>query len=187
MLDIIDETLEVIQRGGVILYPTDTIWGLGCDPFDQEAIDKILQLKNRESEKAFILLVNSVDMLKEYIVRLHPRVETLLSYHKRPLTIVYDNPTNLPTSIIAKDGTIGIRITTDPFCKHFIDRLGKPLISTSANVSGQPFPPNFNAISAEIIEGVDYVVNLRQDDEKELEPSVIASVNAQGELEFLRS
>ena len=186
MLDIIDEALEVIQRGGVILYPTDTIWGLGCDPFNQKAIDRVLHLKNREPEKAFILLVNSVEMLKKYLVRLHPRVETLLSYHKRPLTVVYDNPANLPESIIASDGTIGIRITTDPFCKHFIDRLEKPLISTSANVSGQPFPPNFNGISADIIEGVDYVVNLRQDDDKAVEPSVVASVNTHGELEFLR-
>ncbi len=187
MLDIIDESLEVVQSGGVILYPTDTIWGIGCDPFDQKAVDKILQLKNREADKAFILLVNSVDMLKEYLVRLHPRVETLLSYHKRPLTIVYDNPTNLPESLIAQDGTIGIRVTTDAFCRHFIDRLGKPLISTSANVSGQPYPANYDAISAQIIEGVDYVVNLRQSDDKEVQPSVLASVNAQGELEFLRS
>jgi len=187
MLDIIDETLEVIQKGGVILYPTDTIWGLGCDPFDQAAVERILQLKKRAPEKPFILLVNSIDMLKQYIERLHPRVETLLSYHKRPLTIVYDNPMNLPSSIISDDGTIGIRITTDPFCKHFIDRLGKPLISTSANINGQPCPPNFNAISADIIKGVDYVVNLRQDDDQELQPSVVASINANGELEFLRT
>jgi len=168
MLDIIDEALEVVQKGGIILYPTDTIWGLGCDPFDQTAVDKILKLKNREPEKAFILLVSSVDMLKKYVLRLHPRIETLLSYHKRPLTIVYDNPVNLPESIIAKDGTIGIRVTTDSFCRHFIDKLGKPLVSTSANVSGQPFPPNFSAISTEIKEGVDHVVNLRQAEERSL-------------------
>jgi len=187
MLDIIDNALDVVRKGGVILYPTDTIWGLGCDPFNQDAIDQLLKLKNRSPEKAFILLVDSIEMLKSYLDRLHPRVQTLLSYHKRPLTIVYDNPVNLPESIIASDGTIAIRITTDPFCKHLIHQFGKPLVSTSANVSGQPFPPNFNAISAEIIKGVDHIVNLRQDDEKEIEPSVIASVNAQGELEFLRT
>jgi len=187
MLDILEEALEVVENGGVILYPTDTIWGLGCDPFDTDAVKKIFDLKNRDAEKAFILLVNSVDMLKQYIERLHPRIETLLAYHTRPLSIIYDNPKNLPESIIAQDGTIGIRVTQDPFCKHFIDRLEKPLVSTSANISGQPFPPNFNAISSEIIKGVDYVVGLRQDEEKEIQPSVVASINKQGELEFLRN
>lgn len=186
MLDILEDALEVVENGGVILYPTDTIWGLGCDPFDQKAIEKIFNLKQRAPEKAFILLVNSTDMLKNYIERLHPRIETLLAYHNRPLSIIYDNPVNLPASIIAEDGTIGIRVTQDPFCKHFIDRLGKPLVSTSANISGQPFPPNFNAISSEIIQGVDYVVGLRQEEEKEIQPSVVASINKAGELEFLR-
>ena len=187
MLDILEEALEVVENGGVILYPTDTIWGLGCDPFDTDAVKKIFDLKNRDSEKAFILLVNSVDMLKQYVAKLHPRIETLLAYHTRPLSIIYDNPINLPESIIAKDGTIGIRVTQDSFCKHFIDRLGKPLVSTSANISGQPFPPNFSAISSEIIEGVDYVVALRQNEDKEVQPSVVASINKQGELEFLRN
>lgn len=186
MLDILDEALEVVEKGGVILYPTDTIWGLGCDPFDEQAVKKIFTLKNRDAEKAFILLVNSVDMLKTYLERLHPRIETLLAYHERPLSIIYDNPINLPESIIAKDGTIGIRVTKDPFCCHLIDKLGKPLVSTSANISGQPFPANFNAISSEIIEGVDYVVGIRQNEEKEIQPSVVASINKNGELEFLR-
>ena len=179
--------MDVINRGGILLYPTDTIWGLGCDPFNKDAVERVLQLKNREAEKAFILLVDSVEMLKKYVERLHPRVETLLFYHTRPLTIIYDNPIDLPKGIIASDGSIAIRVTTDPFCKHLIHQFGKPIISTSANVSGEPYPPNFGAISTDIIKGVDYVVGIRQAEEKEVQPSVIATVNANGELEFIRS
>ncbi|MBT8219561.1 MAG: threonylcarbamoyl-AMP synthase [Bacteroidia bacterium] len=187
MVDIIEKAVDVINRGGILLYPTDTIWGLGCDPFNSKAIEKVLQLKKRDADKAFILLVDSIDMLKKYIDRLHPRVETLLFYNTRPLTIIYDNPVHLPEEIISSDGSIAIRVTTDPFCKHLIHHFGKPIISTSANVSGEPYPPNFSAISSEIISGVDYVVNIRQTEEKEVQPSVIATVNSKGELEFIRS
>lgn len=187
MVDIIDKAIEVINQGGIILYPTDTIWGLGCDPFNSAAIERVLRLKNRDADKAFILLVDSLEMLKKYLENLHPRVETLLSYHTRPLTIIYDNPKNLPEEIIAKDGSIGIRISIDPFCRHLIHKFGKPIISTSANVSGEPYPPNFGAIKSEIIQGVDYVVNIRQTEDKEVLPSIIASVDANGELEFIRT
>ncbi len=185
-----DDNLEnissLLEQGGVILYPTDTIWGLGCDATNIEAIEKITQIKGRAPEKGFVVLVDSLEMLKNYVNYIHPKIETLLSYHKRPLTVIYPDPKNLPTKVYALDGSVGIRITRDDFCKELIWSTGKPLISTSANISGEPFPANFGEISSDIIRLVDYVVKYRQNDHTLHEPSVIVKMSGKKELEFLR-
>ena len=175
-----------MKNGGLILYPTDTIWGIGCDVNNVPAIKKVYQLKQRDLQKNFVLLVSSLEMLQQYVRHVHPRISTLLSYHRRPLTVVFDGARNLPEELIAEDGSIAIRIVQDEFCRELIEAYGCPIIATSANISEQPFPANFGEISSEIITGVDYVVRHRQHEKTLGEPSVIVRVEEDGELVFLR-
>ena len=184
--DDIEEIKAILENNGIILYPTDTIWGLGCDATKQEAVEKINALKGRPADKSYVLLVNSVEMLKEYVPKVHPRLETLLSFHVRPLTIIYDKVKNLPDWLLADNGSVAIRVTQDPFCQFLIEQVGKPIVSTSANKSGEPFPPTFGAVSSDILQGVDYVVKHRQDDRTPSEPSVIAKLTKKAELDFIR-
>ena len=183
---IIDKTAAIIREGKVILYPTDTIWGLGCDARNEKAVQKIYTLKGRRPEKAFLVLVNSIEMLKQYVVDIHPRVETLLVYHNRPLTLIYNKAKNLPNVSISEDGSIGIRISQDPFCKELISKCGGPIISTSANISEEPAPRFYREISEKIRSQVDHIVNYRQDDEVERQASVIATFDLEGEIVILR-
>lgn len=176
-----------LENGGIILYPTDTIWGIGCDATNAEAVEKVYALKQRDRSKPFILLVSSIDMLRKYVERVHPRVETLLVYHERPLTIIYDQPVNLPRNVLAPDGSIGIRIVKDEYCRQLIERFGRPIVSTSANISDEPFPSHFGEISSAVIIGVDHVVKHRQMDKEMGEPSVVARISDGAELEFLRT
>lgn len=185
--DNINEITDTLSRGGVILYPTDTIWGIGCDATNPEAVEKVFQVKNRPQNKSFILLVDSLDMLKQYVNEVHPRVDTLLHYHVRPLTVIYDQARNLPQNVIAADGSIGIRIAQDDFCKKLIGAFGKPIVSTSANLSSEPSPKCFGGVSSEIIQGVDYVVRHRQFDKEPGAPSVLIKVSEEGEIAFLRT
>ena len=183
--DNIDEIVDLLQRGKTILYPTDTIWGIGCDATNKEAIEKIYDIKKRDKSKPLIVLVSDIDMLKRYVPRLHPRIETLLVYHKRPLTLLHKNPTGLP-SILLKKKKAAIRIVKEPFIAAVIRRFGKPVTSTSANIAGEDFPKTFSDISPAIIDAVDYVFKYRQDDTSQYEPSVIATYNSRGILKFLR-
>ncbi|MBL7818630.1 MAG: threonylcarbamoyl-AMP synthase [Saprospiraceae bacterium] len=181
------EILNVLRHGGVILYPTDTIWGLGCDATNAEAVDKISTIKERTPDKGYVLLVDSVEMLKKHVGIVHPRVETLLSYHVRPLTIIYDEAFGVASNVLAPDGSVGIRVTQDPFCRELIAQFGKPIVSTSANRSGAPFPAHFGEISSDVLEKVDLVVKYKQDVKERGEPSVIARFNREyEELDFLR-
>lgn len=182
-----NEIAAILSEGKTILYPTDTIWGLGCDATNESAVKNIYQLKKRQKDKPFLILVDSVDMLKNYIDQLHPRIETLLFYHKRPLTLIHKNAKNLPKISIAEDGSVGIRITQDEFCQSLIKTFGKPIVSTSANISDSPAPSFYNEVSAEIVSKVDYVVPIKQDLNEVREPSVIASYDEMGELMILRS
>jgi L-threonylcarbamoyladenylate synthase len=187
--DDISEIVSLLEEGKIILYPTDTIWGIGCDATNEEAIEKISALKRRKPDKSYVMLVDSIEMLKLYAPKVHPRIETLLTFHDRPLTVVYDRfsgVTGLPPAARAADGSAAIRVAKDPFCQKLIAAFGKPLISTSANISGAPFPAHFGEISSEILAEVDYVVKFRQDDKEPREPSVIAKVDRRGELDFLR-
>lgn len=185
MEDNFQNILNILAEGKVILYPTDTIWGLGCDINCLEAIYKIYKIKKRPLEKPFIVLVSDIEMLKEYIVDIHPRVETLLLYHTRPLTIIYKKAKNVP-DILTMKGSIAIRIVKDPVIANLIKEYGKPLVSTSANISDEPFPSDFKTISPKIKKEVDYIFKYKQNDTSPVPPSVIATFNKKGKLKFLR-
>lgn len=184
--DDISEIAATLSRGGLILYPTDTIWGIGCDATNEAAIERVSALKQRSPEKGYVLLVSSIAMLKQYAKHINPRVETLLAHHTRPLTVVYPHVQGLPAAALAPDGSAAIRVAQDEFCQKLIEKLGRPIISTSANVSGQPFPAHFGEVTSDVISGVDYVVKYRQEDKTPREPSVIAIADEEGELSFLR-
>lgn len=184
--DNLEKINSTLEEGGLILYPTDTIWGIGCNATNPEAVQKIFDLKKRPNDKPFVLLVDSIEMLKEYVEHIHPRIETLLLHHVKPLTMIYEQAKNLPPISHSKNGSVAIRVVMDSFCKVIIGQFGKPLVATSANVSDFPFPANFGGISSDIFTGVDYVVKWKQSEKKLNEPSVIAKLNDKNELEFLR-
>ncbi len=184
--DDISEIVRILLDEGIICYPTDTVWGIGCDATNEVAIARVTNLKGRTPDKGYIILVDSIEMLKQFAPKIHPRLETLLAYHTRPLTVIYDRTVGLPAAVKAPDGSVGIRVVQDEFCKALIAALGRPLLSTSANKSGQPFPPTFGAISSDILMNVDYVVKHRQDDKEPHEPSSIARLDRHQELDFIR-
>jgi L-threonylcarbamoyladenylate synthase len=154
---------EVIKNGGIILYPTDTVWGIGCDATNPEAVSKIYALKKREETKSMIVLMNSDRMLYNVFKEVPDVAFQIMDLSERPTTMILDNPRNVAPNLIAADKTLGIRITTEPFCFKLMDRMKKPLVSTSANISGLPTPNSFKQIDRHILEGVDYVVNLYHD------------------------
>jgi len=158
-------TKTFLQEDKIILYPTDTVWGIGCDATSEDAVKKIYELKNRVESKSLIMLVDSIEMLKKYIPDIPSEVLKVLKEATKPTTIIYSNPTGLAINAIAKEeNTVAIRIPEDDFCKQLIKELGKPIVSTSANVSGRPTPMSFSEIEKPILEGVDYIVNLRQEE-----------------------
>ena len=181
------KAVEALRRGLVILYPTDSIWGLGCDIENRSAVERIYEIKERDKSQPFVLLVSSIEMLKKYVAKIHPRIETLLVYHTLPLTIIYDKPKNLPDYLLSDQGTVAIRVCDEPFCQSVIEKFGKPIVSTSANKSGIAFPVNFKSIEKYILQESDHIVNYRQEEETENVPSILARYNHKGELEFLRN
>ena len=181
-----EEILNVLRHGNTILFPTDTIWGIGCDATNPQAVEKINAIKGRPSDKGYVLLVDSLEMLKKHVLHVHPRIETLLGYHNRPLTIIYDDGLGLAENVLAKDGSVGIRIVKDAFCRELINQFGKPIVATSANVSGLSFPTHYGEISSDVLEKVDFVVKFRQDSKERGEPSIIARLNEFEELDFIR-
>lgn len=182
----INKIVAKLEEGQSILYPTDTIWGLGCDATNQEAVEKIFSIKERKPEKPFLLLVDSIEMLRNYVDEIPPRIETLLSVHKKPLTLLYPKAKNLPSVSIANDNSVGIRICHFQFTKRVIREFGKPLISTSANIAGQPSPSFFHEIQNQVRERVDYIVPFYQEDNTPKTPSVIAKIINNGKLHFIR-
>lgn len=181
----ITETLTVLKRGGLILYPTDTVWGIGCDATNAEAIDRIYKLKQREESKTMICLVNDFKLLNQYVENIPEVAYDILKYAVNPTSIIYDNPIRVATNIIASDDTLAIRVTKDEFCKRLIKKLGRPIVSTSANISGQPTPTNFKEIAPAILEGVDYVVNLHRN-KKTAKPSTIIRLKNDGQVKVIR-
>lgn len=177
--------VNAILNQKVILYPTDTIWGLGGHGLSEEVYERIYEIKQRPKTKSFILLVNSIDMLRAYVTHIHPRIENLLEVYEKPLTIIYPNHQNLPKNIFDKP-TVAIRICSDPFCNEIIKRIGVPLISTSANLSGEASPSNYADISDMIKNNVDHIVNYRQTDKTKKTSSDIVKYDDDGVLEFLR-
>ncbi len=184
--DNLETITTTLENSGLILYPTDTIWGIGCDATNGDAVQRIFDLKRRPYDKPFVLLVNSIEMLKNYVEHVHPRIETLLMHHLQPLTMIYDRAKNLPPISHDKSGSVAIRVVQDSFCKELIGQFGKPLIASSANISDKPFPANFGGISSDVITGVDYVVKWKQGEKKLSQPSVIAKFSEKEELIFLR-
>ncbi len=184
--DNLENIKAVLENGGLILYPTDTIWGIGCDATNSQAVEKVYDLKQRDRNKSFIILVDSIEMMKEYVEHIHPRIDTLLLHHTRPLTIIFDQARNLPENLVANDGSIGVRLVQDDFCRELIQTYGKPLVATSANISNEPFPGNFGEVSSAVIEKVDYVFKQRRYEKENKEPSVIVKAQNDGELIFIR-
>lgn len=184
--DDFDNVATVLADDGIILYPTDTTWCLGCDATNPVAIERIYNLKQQDRSDPFVVLVDSIEMLKDYVEALHPRLETLMMYHTRPMTVMYDIAKNLPESVVEENGNVAIRVAMDPFCQQLIRNFGKPLIATSANIIDQPFPSIFGEISSELIQGVDYVARHRRNDKTPKELSVIVKYDGKGELVFLR-
>lgn len=180
------KVVEIIEEGKIILYPTDTIWGIGCDATNANAIKRIYELKRREEKKSLIILVNDVEMIKDYVNHPSEKLLLYLSQQNRPTTCIFQNAVHLPGILVNEDGTIAIRIVNDPFCKMLIAKLNKPLVSTSANISGETFPANFLAVSDDIKNGVDYIVQHRQDDLSKSDPSSIIKLSESGEIEKIR-
>ena len=179
--------LEVLRRGGIILYPTDTIWGLGCDATHPEAVKKIFNLKKRLSTKSMIVLVADARDVNRYTSSAEPYIAEYLEKTTGPTTVIYEGALGLADNLIGPDGTIAIRIVQKDFCMHLIKRFRKPIVSTSANFSGEEPPKNFAGISAEIKKGVDYIVKYHQQDETESRASMLLRFNKNGEPVILRS
>ena len=159
----IQNALNILKQGGVILYPTDTVWGIGCDASNAEAVKKIFKIKQREDSKALICLVADDRMLKKYVKKIPEAAYSIFDVPEQPITIIYDEPQNLAENLIAEDNTIAIRIPDHEFCFQLLRRFNGAIVSTSANISGQPTPRSFKEISEEILKGVDYIVNLHHE------------------------
>lgn len=182
----IKNALKVLRAGGVILYPTDTVWGLGCDATNAEAVRKIYEIKKRSDAKSMIVLVNSAAMLTRYVDNPPEVALQIAEWSEKPLTVVYDKGRSLAEGVASSDGSVGVRICSEPFCDALIDALRKPLISTSANISGEAAPAIFDEISEEIVSAVDYVCLYRQDDRSKASPSSVIKVSANGTVKILR-
>ncbi|MDH6312021.1 L-threonylcarbamoyladenylate synthase [Parabacteroides sp. PFB2-10] len=186
MTEDIKKACEVMQAGGLILYPTDTIWGIGCDATNDEAVQKVYELKRRMDQKAMLVLLDNPVKLETYVTEVPDVAWQLIDVADKPLTIIYSNARNLSPKLLAEDGSLGIRITGEEFSRRLCERFRKPLVSTSANVSGEKSPANFSEISEIIKNGVDYIVGYRQDDLRQAQPSNIIKLGAGGEVKIIR-
>jgi len=176
---------EVIQNGGIILYPTDTVWGIGCDATNEEAVKKIYALKQREESKSMIVLMNGEKMMYNVFKDIPETAWQILDLSEKPTTLILDNPRNVAPNIIAEDKTLGVRIVKEPFCFKLMERMKRPLVSTSANISGMFTPNSFKEISPEIIKGVDYVVNLHHE-KTGSKPSTIIKLSLDNQVKIIR-
>ena len=182
----IKESLVVLKKGGIILYPTDTIWGLGCDATNPSAVDKIFRIKSRNESKSLLVLVDGIQMLERYVNDIPEIAYELIDVSDGPLTLIYPSGKNLAPGICNEDGSVGIRVCHDEFCSELINRFRKPIVSTSANLSGKPSPENFGDIENPVIEAVDFVVNYRQDDRQKFNPSPVIKLEKNGTIQIIR-
>ncbi len=182
----IDRCLAELDKGGLILYPTDTVWGIGCDATNAAAIAKIYALKKRVDGKSMIILLDDEKDIAKYVSQPDPKIFDYIKGVHKPTTFIYEGGINLAKNMIQDDGSIAIRITSDPFCKRLVSRFGKPIVSTSANISGYPAPAFFEDIDVDIKNGVDYIVQHRRDDSSEAIPSSIIKLEANGTLTIIR-
>ncbi len=179
------KALEIVKEGGIILYPTDTVWGIGCDATNTEAVAKIYKLKQRAETQSMIVLMNGEKMMYNVFKEIPEVAWQIMDLSENPTTLILDNPRNVAPNLIATDKTLGIRVVKEPFCFKLLERMKKPLVSTSANISGQPTPKSFKEISPEIIKGVDYVVNLHRD-KTGGKPSTIIKLTNDSQVKVIR-
>jgi L-threonylcarbamoyladenylate synthase len=182
----INKAIEVLKKGGIILYPTDTIWGLGCDAVNTAAVDRIYRIKKREDLKSMLVLMENPALLERYVDDVPEIAWDLVDISTTPLTVIYPKAKNLASNLIDKDGSIGIRFTKEKFTSQLLQRFRRPVVSTSANISGEKPPANFNEISEEIKNKVDYIVKYRQDDLISSKPSGIIKLYSDGHIDIIR-
>lgn len=182
----IKRAIEVLRQGGIILYPTDTIWGLGCDATNEQAVRRIFEIKNRADSKSMICLVDSDARLQRYVRNVPDVAWDILAYATKPTTLVLDNAVNIASNLMAEDGSIGLRITNEKFSHELCYRFQKPIVSTSANISGEPSPQNYRDIADTIIQSADYVCWSRRQEHKPHEPSCIIKLKSDGEVKIIR-
>ncbi|MEN9696749.1 MAG: hypothetical protein RLZ56_170 [Bacteroidota bacterium] len=182
----LQSSLTVLNKGGLILYPTDTVWGIGCDATNPIAVQRIFELKKRVDSKAMIVLVENENSLLKYITMNEVKVFDYIKGIHKPITVIYPHAKNLAHNIVASDGSVAIRICKDAFCQSLLKSFHKPIVSTSANISTYPTPLCFSDISLDILEGVDYIVNHRQDETELQQPSSIVKWEANGALTIIR-
>ncbi|MDL2247199.1 threonylcarbamoyl-AMP synthase [Bacteroides sp. OttesenSCG-928-J23] len=186
MIEEIKKACQVMYEGGVILYPTDTIWGLGCDATNPDAVKRVYQIKQRMDSKAMLVLVDSAVKVDFYVEEVPDVAWDLIELSDKPLTIIYSGARNLATNLLGEDGSVGIRVTTESFSKQLCQRFRKAIVSTSANISGQPSPANFSEITEEVKSAVDYIVSYRQEDMSRPKPSGIIKLGKGGVIKILR-
>ena len=175
-----------LDNGRTILYPTDTIWGIGCDATDENAVQRIYEIKQRSDRKSMLVLMDGISMLAKYLEQVPEKAQEIIETSRRPTTIIYPGALNLADNLVAEDGSIGVRITHDPFCRLLLNETGKPIVSTSANISGESPPRSFSEIDSRIVEAVDHVVNHRQDESASSAPSTIIRIDEKGDITVLR-
>ncbi len=185
MTEEINKAISVLQNGGLILYPTDTVWGIGCDATNEEAVRKVYELKQREDSKALICLVANDVMLERHVKEVPEVAYDIMDLSTKPTTIVYDDPKGIAKNLIAEDNTLAIRVASDKLCQYLINKFKKPIVSTSANISGQSTPKQFSEIDNPILKGVDYIVNL-QHEKIAHTPSAIIKLSADGIVKVIR-
>lgn len=185
MIEEINNCITKLKQGELILYPTDTIWGIGCDATNPDAVKKVYELKKRSDSKALICLVANQAMLERHVKHVPDVAYDIMDLATKPTTIIFDDPIGIAPNLVAEDQTVGIRVASDKFCQYLINKFGKPIVSTSANISGFPSPKHFTEISEEILKGVDYVVNL-PDENKSPSPSSIIKLSGDGQVKVIR-
>lgn len=178
--------VEVLRKGGVILYPTDTVWGIGCDATNPDAVKRVYDIKKRADSKAMLVLVDNADRICRYVGKVPAVAWDVIELADKPITIIYDGARNLASNLVAEDGSIGIRVTSELFSKELCYRFQKAIVSTSANISGEPTPRYFAEISQEIIEAVDYVVNYKQLQKGSPKSSSIIKLSENGAVTIIR-
>lgn len=186
MTEDIKKACQVMMEGGVILYPTDTIWGIGCDATNEEAVKRVYEIKQRSDSKAMLVLIDSPAKLNYYVKDVPSVAWDLIDVADKPLTIIYSGARNLAPNLLAEDGSVGIRVTGEEFSKRLCQQFRKAIVSTSANVSGQPSPQNFSEISEEIKAAVDYIVDYRREETTQAKPSSIIKLDKGGVIKIIR-
>jgi L-threonylcarbamoyladenylate synthase len=182
----IKNAIEVMKKGGTILYPTDTVWGIGCDATNPEAVKKVYDIKHRDDSKALICLVDSDARMQKYVRNVPSVAWDLIELATTPTTVILDGAVNLAPNLVAEDGSIAMRVTDEEFSKELCYRFQKPLVSTSANISGEPAASNYCDISQEILDAVDYVCWTRRQEHKPHKPSKIVKIGPKGEVQIIR-